>query len=75
MAAHYSVGVLPARPGKPRDKAKGRGRGQIRPDLHSGRLRGLTFFSLAECNAAIALVMQRMNDRPMRNFGLSRREL
>ncbi len=33
------------------------------------------WFPLAECNAAIALVMQRMNDRPMRNFGLSRREL
>jgi len=40
-----------------------------------GRLRHLTFFSLAECNAAIALVMQRMNERPMRNLGLSRREL
>ena len=40
-----------------------------------GRLRGLTFFSLAECNAAIALVMRRMNERPMRNLGLSRREL
>jgi hypothetical protein len=40
-----------------------------------GRLRHLTVFSLAECNAAIALVMQRMNERPMRNFGLSRREL
>jgi hypothetical protein len=40
-----------------------------------GRLRRLTFFSLAECNEAIALVMQRMNERPMRNFGLSRRDL
>src|SRR6185437_6513503 len=40
-----------------------------------GWLRALTFFSLAECNAAIALVMQRMNERPMRNLGLSRREL
>ena len=38
-------------------------------------MRRLTFFSLAECNEAIALVMQRMNERPMRNFGLSRREL
>ena len=34
-----------------------------------------TFFSLAECNAAIALVMQRMNERPMRKLGVSRREL
>ena len=65
--AHYSVGTA-TRPGS-------RGRGEIRPDLHSGRLRGLTFFSLAECNEAIALVMNRMNDRPMRNLGLSRREL
>jgi hypothetical protein len=40
-----------------------------------GRLRKLTFFSLAECNAAIALVMQRMNDRPMRKLGVSRCEL
>ena len=36
MAAHYSVGVLPARPGKPTGQGEGRGRGQIRPDLHSG---------------------------------------
>jgi hypothetical protein len=40
-----------------------------------GRLRRLTFFSLAECNEAIAAVMRRMNERPMRNLGLSRREL
>ena len=35
----------------------------------------MTFYSLAECNAAITLVMQRMNERLMRNLGLSRREL
>jgi len=40
-----------------------------------GRLRRQTFFSLAECNEAIALVMQRMNERPMRKLGVSRREL
>ena len=75
MAAHYSVGILPARPGKPRDKAKVEAGVRFAQTYILGRLRGLTFFSLAECNAAIALVMQRMNDRPMRNFGLSRREL
>src|SRR5208283_4162998 len=75
MAAHYSVGVLPARPGKPRDKAKVEAGVRFAQTYILGRLRGLTFFSLAECNAAIALVMQRMNDRPMRNLGLSRREL
>ena len=75
MAAHYSVGVLPARPGKPRDKAKVEAGVKFAQTYILGRLRGLTFFSLAECNEAIALVMQRMNDRPMRNLGLSRREL
>jgi hypothetical protein len=40
-----------------------------------GRLRAQTFFSLAECNRAIKLVMQRMSKRTMRHLGLSRREL
>jgi hypothetical protein len=38
-------------------------------------LRAQTFFSLAECNEAIRLVMQRMNERTMRHLALSRREL
>jgi hypothetical protein len=38
-------------------------------------LRRQTFFSLAECNEAIALAMQRMNERPMRKLGVSRRQL
>jgi transposase len=75
MASHYSVGILPARPGKPRDKAKVEAGVRFAQTYILGRLRRLTFFSLAECNEAIALVMQRMNERPMRNLGLSRREL
>jgi transposase len=75
MAAHYGVGVLPARPYKPRDKAKVEAGVRFAQTYILGRLRRLTFFSLAECNAAIALVMQRMNDRPMRKLGVSRREL
>ena len=34
MAAHYGVGILPARPRKPRDKAKVESRGPLRPDLY-----------------------------------------
>ena len=75
MAAHYSVAIRPARPRRPRDKAKVEAGVRFAQTYILGRLRGLTFFSLAECNAAIALVMQRMNERPMRNLGLSRREL
>ena len=75
MATHYSVGILPTRPGRPRDKAKVEAGVRFAQTYILGRLRRLTFFSLAQCNEAIALVMQRMNERPMRNLGVSRREL
>jgi len=75
MAAHYSVGILPARPKKPRDKAKVEAGVRFAQTYILGRLRRMTFFSLAECNEAIRLVMQGMNERPMRKLGLSRREL
>jgi transposase len=75
MAFHYSVGVLPARPYKPRDKAKVEAGVRFAQAYILGRLRRQIFFSLAECNAAIVLVMQRMNERPMRKLGVSRREL
>jgi transposase len=75
MAAHYSTGVLPARPRKPRDKAKVEAGVRFAQTYILGRLRAQTFFSLAECNEAIASVMQRMNERLMRHLGVSRREL
>ena len=75
MVAHYSVGILPARPHKPRDKAKVEAGVRFAQSYILGRLRAQTFFSLAECNEAIKLVMQRMNERAMRHLGVSRREL
>ena len=75
MAAHYEVGVLPARAGKPRDKAKVEAGVRFAQSYILGRLRHLTFFSLAECNAAIATTLSRMNERPMRRLGVSRRQL
>ena len=75
MASHYSVGILPARPRKPKDKAKVEAGVRFAQTYILGRLRRQTFFSLAECNEAIGLVMKRMNERPMRKLGVSRREL
>jgi transposase len=75
MAAHYSTGVLPARPRKPRDKAKVEAGVRFAQMYILRRLRAHTYFSLVECNEAIKLVMQRMNERPMRHLGLSRLEL
>jgi hypothetical protein len=40
-----------------------------------GRLRNVTFFSLAECNAAVAVAVERINSREMRRLGMSRRQL
>ncbi|WP_292338284.1 hypothetical protein [Mesorhizobium sp.] len=40
-----------------------------------GRLRKQTFFSLAEANAAIAGVLERINNHVMRRLGVSRRQL
>jgi len=40
-----------------------------------GRLRKQTFFSLAEANAAIAEVLERINNHVMRRLGVSRRHL
>ena len=75
MAAHYEVGILPARPRKPRDKAKVEAGVRFAQSYILGRLRHLTFFSLVECNAAIQEAVRQMNERPMRRLGISRREL
>jgi transposase len=75
MAAHYGVGVMPARPRKPRDKAKVEAGVRFAQTYILGRLRRQTFFSLAECNAAIAGVLERINAHVMRRLGVSRREL
>jgi transposase len=53
MAAHYGVGILPARPRKPKDKSKVENGVRFAQTCILGRLRHQTFFSLAEANAAI----------------------
>jgi len=75
MATHYGVGILPARPRKPKDKAAVEAGVRFAQAYILGRLRHLTFFSLADCNAAIAAALERMNDREMRRLGVSRRQL
>jgi len=75
MTAHYGVGVLPARVRRPRDKAKVENGVRFAQTCILGRLRGLTFFSLAEANAAIATAVARINDHLMRRLGVTRRHL
>ena len=76
MAAHYGTGVLPARPRRPRDKAKVEVGVLIMERWILGRLRNRRFHSLGELNEAIRGLLVRLNDeRPIRRLGVTRRQL
>jgi len=75
MAEHYGCAVLPARPRKPRDKAKVESGVLIAQRWILAVLRHRTFYSLAELNAAIRECLERLNTRPLRQAKKSRREL
>jgi transposase len=76
MAAHYGTAILPARPRRPRDKAKVEQAVLMVERWLLGRLRHRTFHSLAEVNAAIADLLTRLNEeRPIRRLGVTRRKL
>lgn len=75
FAAHYGIGVLPARPRKPRDKAKVESGVQIAQRWIIACLRNQRFHSLAELNAAIAPLVDRLNARRMRRLDTSRAAL
>jgi transposase len=57
---------LPARPRKPRDKAKVEVGVQIVERWVLARLRKMTFFSLVELNAAIKPLIDRLNHKPFK---------
>lgn len=75
MAAHYGVVVVPARVRKPRDKAKAEIGVQVVERWILARLRHRSFFSLAELNAAIRALLERLNARPFKKLPGSRQTL
>jgi transposase len=76
MAAHYGTAILPARPRKPRDKAKVEQAVLIVERWLLGRLRRRIFPSLADVNAALGELMTQLNERqPLRRLGVTRRQL
>jgi transposase len=66
MAMHYGVGVVPARPYKPRDKAKVESGVQLAERWIIAALRHRKFFSIEELNQAIRELRGRINQRPFR---------
>ena len=75
MADHYATAIVPARPQKPKDKAKVEVGVQVATRWIIAKLRKRTFFTLAELNAAIRDCVEQINDRVTRHLGASRRSL
>lgn len=75
MAKHYGTVILPARPRRPRDKAKVEVGVQIVQRWIVARLRNETFFSLSALNLRIRELCDDLNKRVMRTYGASRQEL
>ena len=75
MAAHYDTAVVPARPYKPRNKAKVEVAVQVATRWIIAKLRNRRFFSLAKLNEAIAELVTALNNRVTRHLGASRQGL
>lgn len=75
FAVHYGMGIVPARPYKPRDKAKVESGVQVVERWIVAALRHRKFFSLVELNQAIRELLVRLNERPFRKREGSRSSL
>ena len=75
MAEHYGTALVPARPLKPRDKAKVEVGCLIAQRWILAVLRHRTFHSLAQMNAAIGELLDKLNNRLLKKMKKSRREL
>ncbi len=68
LAEHYQIAVMPARPYKPKDKAKAEVGVQIVERWILARLRHHTFFSLAEVNQCIRTLLTELNNKPFKQL-------
>ena len=75
LAIHYSMRVEPARPYKPKDKAKAEQGVQAIQRYILACFRHMKFFSIDELNDAIAALLDRYNNKVMKHLGKSRTEL
>ena len=75
LAEHYDTVILPARVGKPRDKAKVESGVLVVERWILAALRHRTFIGLAALNQAIGELLQRLNHRKFRKLDTTRAEL
>lgn len=72
LALHYGFGVVPARPYRPRDKAKVESGVQLAQRWIVAVLRHHRFYSEADANEAVRPLLNRLNQRPFRQRDGSR---
>jgi len=72
LAGHYGAVVIPARPYRPKDKAKAELTVQLVERWILARLRHQRFFSLGELNEAIVPLLADLNARPFQKLPGSR---
>lgn len=75
MAKHYDSAIIPARPRKPRDKAKAENAVLVAQRWILAALRNHTFFSIEQANEAIWAKLEELNDRPFQKIEGCRRSL
>ena len=75
MAKHYGCAILPARPHRPRDKAKVETSVLVVSRWILAALRHERFTSLGEANVAVARLVERVNNRPFKVLDGSRRSV
>lgn len=74
LAEHYGVAILPARPRKPKDKAKAENGVLVVERWIMMRLRHHTFFSLGELNQCISELLVDLNTRGFKQLPGNRKE-
>ena len=72
MASHYKTAIIPARPIKPKDKAKAENAVLIVQRWILARLRHQTFFTLFDLNRTIKVLLDDLNRRPFKKLPGSR---
>jgi len=68
LAHHYQIAIIPARPIKPKDKAKAEVGVQIIERWILARLRHHQFFTLAELNQQIKTLLEEVNHKPFKKL-------
>ena len=75
LATHYHTAILPARPRRPKDKAKAEVGVQIAERWILARLRHEVLVGLGALNTRIGALLEELNARRMRHYRTSRRAL